>query len=67
MKTGNQNLQPHPKCGYPYCACVGECFAASQPAQFQSITLHGVEAIPRASGGCALQPTTLNIQIPKKG
>ena len=21
----------HPRCGYPYCACVGECFAASQP------------------------------------
>jgi hypothetical protein len=21
----------HPRCGYPYCACVGQCFAASQP------------------------------------
>jgi hypothetical protein len=20
-----------PRCGYPYCACVGQCFAASQP------------------------------------
>lgn len=21
----------HPRCGYPYCGCVGECFVASQP------------------------------------
>ena len=27
--------QRHPNCGHPYCVCVGECFAASQPSQWQ--------------------------------
>jgi len=31
--TGTAGVaERHPRCGYPYCACVGECFAASQPA-----------------------------------
>jgi hypothetical protein len=29
--TASDATQRHPKCGYPYCACVGQCFAASQP------------------------------------
>jgi len=33
----------HPRCGYPYCACVGQCFAASQPGA--------------AAGVLAAQPT----------
>lgn len=28
----------HPRCGYPYCACVGECFAASQPGVTAGVT-----------------------------
>ena len=35
----------HPRCGYPYCACVGECFAASQPGG-----AHGVAPAAPTSG-----------------
>ncbi len=66
MNMPTTNPARHPKCGHPYCACVGECFAASQPPQFQSITLHGFKAIPRASGGCEIQPTSLTLKIPRK-
>ena len=31
----------HPRCGYPYCACVGECFAASQPGVTAGVATDG--------------------------
>ena len=35
----------HPRCGYPYCACVGECFAASQPGVTAGVATDG--EVPR--------------------
>ena len=31
----------HPRCGYPYCACVGECFVASQPGGAAGVATDG--------------------------
>lgn len=30
-------VRAHPRCGYPHCACVGQCFVASQPGSYGAL------------------------------
>ena len=42
----------HPRCGYPYCACVGQCFAASQPGAAAGVAASRVLPDPKLCPRC---------------